>query len=212
MLRTLIITVAILTSCNSKNESISDEELIIQNDSTEITEVDSIIKKQTITFSDTMYVKYHDPFSDSLYYKEDTILSTSRLNVFLAGTDILPITGNQLDARRFNIFLDDLTSYDCIDHTEVFDNKIVSVLKKGDKIIVTIKVQSNCCYQFLGDIGVYNDSTLNLIYIDYGDKHCACNCIYDLTYSLSTNQYNEEGIIDLKAFVINNDFSTLKKY
>ena len=212
MLRILIITAIILTSCSSKSESIKEVNSIVETDSTETTNHDSISKKQTITFTDTMYIKYHDPFSDSLYYQEDTILSTSGLDVFLAGTDILPSTGNQLGARRFNIFLDDLTSSDCVNENENFDNKIVSVLKKGDKIIVTARVQSNCCYQFLGDIGVANDSTLNLIYIDYGESHCACSCIYDLTYYLSTNQYNDEGIIDLKAFVINNDFNTIKKH
>ena len=99
MLITLIITAAILTSCNSIIDSNKDEELIIKNDTTEIIELDSLEKKQTITFRDTMYIKYHDPFSDSIYYREDTIFSTSKLNVFLAGTDILPNTRNQLDAR-----------------------------------------------------------------------------------------------------------------
>lgn len=208
----LFIIIVILSSCDKRSEKKTNNKTFKVNETTKNDSVNLKSEKVKMVFEDTIFVKYRDPFSDSLFYKEDTIIKTSMHNVFLAGTDVLPSTHNQLSARKFNIFIDNITSSDCVHDVEEFSNEIVSVTNKDDKVIVKTNVQSNCCYQFLGDIGVANDSILNLIYIDYGDNHCACNCIFNLTFFLSTNQYNEDGIVGLKGFVINNDFSTLKSF
>lgn len=117
-------------------------------------------------------------------------------------------TDNQLDARSFGICLEGFTSSECYDdrRRESCPIGISSIVESDDYLEIQLGTSSNCCYGFVGDIGVLNDSTLNLIYHDYGHSHCACNCGFVLTYTLRKECLVRENRIEqLKAFAINGD-------
>lgn len=117
-------------------------------------------------------------------------------------------TGNQLDARSFDVCLEGFASSECYEDRRRASCPvgISSIVESDDYLEIQLGTSSNCCYGFVGDIGVLNDSTLNLIYHDYGHSHCACNCGFVLTYTLRKEcMVNENRIELLKAFAINGD-------
>ncbi|MGB0429996.1 MAG: hypothetical protein ACPGLV_05945, partial [Bacteroidia bacterium] len=76
-------------------------------------------------------------------------------------------TENQLDARLFDVCLSDFSSSECIDERrtgKVCPIGLFSIIESEDYFRIELGTSSNCCYGFMADVGVYNDSTLNLIY------------------------------------------------
>lgn len=117
-------------------------------------------------------------------------------------------TSGQLEARSFDVCLEGFASSECYDdhRKESCPMGISSIKESGDYLEIQLGTSSNCCYGFVGDIGLLNDSTLNLIYHDYGHSHCACNCGFVLTYTLKKECLASENRIEqLKAFAVNGD-------
>ena len=214
MLRKFILPILVFSSCSQVGVGTNDTvPLTEESDSVYSEEKNAPVDGNNIVFKDSIFVRYREDTDDSVDYKLDTIVSRNPWNAFLAGTTVLPSTGNQLGARRFDIYLERLIDAECVDDRNAYgyEDNIYSVEQSVDSLIVKIKITANCCYSFLGDIGVANDSTLNLIFHEYGSTHCACDCIHELVYIMSTSQFPEENRIDeLKAIIINSKPESIK--
>jgi len=55
----------------------------------------------------------------------------------------------------------------------------------NDTLDIELSIVANCCASFIGEIEVQNDTTLNLILIEYG-LECFCHCCFDVTYRVET--------------------------
>lgn len=66
-------------------------------------------------------------------------------------------------------------------------HRISSLNYTDNNLNLEIAITANCCSSFLGEIEVLNDSTLNLIYTEYGGE-CFCSCCFTLNYSIQCNK------------------------
>ncbi|AFM05055.1 hypothetical protein Fleli_2699 [Bernardetia litoralis DSM 6794] len=130
---------------------------------------------------------------------------------------MLPQTGNQLNARGVGLWNGKLNVTECINsRVEGKKNKFLEISETDTTLNITWVVIDNCCFSFLGDFELVNDSTLNCIYHSYGEANCACNCEYKITYQL--NKYfdiegYEENYKSLKYVSLNNKLMmNIKKY
>lgn len=63
--------------------------------------------------------------------------------------------------------------------------RIVRKIYHKDTLEIDVGFSANCCSSFLGEIQVKNDTTLNLIFKEYG-MECFCHCCFQLTYHIVT--------------------------
>ena len=162
--------------------------------------------------ADTVFIKYNkDWTSRSKSYITDTVVFQSGMvRHILTGTAILPSTHNQMDAHGYGLYFHKVTKSDCIKNSNENSkskNYINSIFTTDSTIIINFNIYDNCCFDFLCDISVDTNATLNLIYNGYG-TYCSCNCCFGLTYVL--NIINRKDIPRIKAAIINGDPKTLK--
>lgn len=160
---------------------------------------------------DTIVIWQQQHLEDTSYYQLDTLIqpvSTDR--AFLMGSMMLPSSRNQLEARKFDVRLIDMEVSKCERNTELAPSLMLSFPHQNDSLIeISVRGVENCCYAFLGDIGVYDDSTLNIIAYPYGNYHCACNCEYTLKYTIIRNALlNENKSAQLTSVILNGDPTT----
>lgn len=173
----------------------------------------SIIAFVSIAFEinaqDTVYIK--QPFdleNGKRIYKTDTIIFPGSLHKhILVGTTILTSTLNQQDAKNYGLYFNKVDFSECNgDATiEFVPNKINSVINNDSLLLIDFNITSNCCYSFLCDIQILNETTLNLIYYGYGN-YCDCECCFGLKYFISKESVPDFGKI--KSIIINNNFKT----
>lgn len=157
-------------------------------------------------YTDSVFIRSKN-FED-MYETDTVIFSSSISTVYLAGTMPLPSTHNQLDARAFDVCLVGLSSGECENTIDAREGQAYSyiskVSEKNDTIYVTVETIDYCNYSFLGDIGIENDTTLDIIYHAYGPSHSACYCEHTLHYKIATNCLLGDGKSSkLKSFVLN---------
>jgi len=101
--------------------------------------------------------------------------------------------------------LDSVTVAPCKQNKEGEISQYLFYVQETDStMIARVEVVENCCYDFLGDLGIHNDSTLNLIVYPYGEVHCACNCNYSLYFYLKKDCFGKsDGYSVPKAVVLN---------
>lgn len=170
-------------------------------------------KKENTSNQDTVFIKHtNDWSSDTLKYTTDTVIFESgMMRHILTGTTILPSTYNQEVTKGYGLFFNKNTKSNC--QTElgleekISPDKITSIQTTDTTLIVEININTNCCYSFLCDVSVENDSILNLIYIGYG-TYCFCDCCYGLTYSFSKEKWFDKKKIH--SIMIKNEPKTIK--
>ncbi len=64
-------------------------------------------------------------------------------------------------------------------------NRISGKYFKNDTLTIKTTFIANCCTYFLGEIQIINDTSLNLIFTNYGGE-CFCFCCFELTYKVIT--------------------------
>jgi hypothetical protein len=157
--------------------------------------------------NDSVFIRKNvAPFSEKAIYKTDTIIfSTPNARNILIGNAILTQTLNQQEAKSFGLFFEDFKVDDCIKSGIPEPDKILKIEKTKDYWIIKIKAYTNCCQDFLSDINVSNDNTLNLIFYNYG-MYCSCSCPFELTYKIRIMEL--EDIKKIKYVTINNKSKT----
>jgi hypothetical protein len=162
---------------------------------------------------DSVFVKYNNSETDEVIYKTDTIYfpSAMRRNMIF-GTTIWPSSSNQFSAYWSNgIRFDKIELSDCIGQVEEFDTiktGITKIIIKDSIWIIKAVISDNCCYSFLCDIKVIKN-ILELDYYGYGTNYCDCDCLFELTYTLSLIDLNKSKNIDYVQLLKNN--KTIKK-
>lgn len=59
----------------------------------------------------------------------------------------------------------------------------MSCTKIHDTLRIEVVITANCCASFLGEIQIKNDTTLNILYTEYGDE-CFCHCSFNIIYTI----------------------------
>ncbi len=168
------------------------------------------------TQADTVFIRKNISDTETPKYANDTVIFESFVGRnMLIGSKMLPTTFNQLACRRFGLFADRIESSQCNKEMEHFEilNKMGSIVKTDSTLTIDIQISSNCCFSFLGDIAVVEDSILKLIHIDYGESHCACECCFGLKYYLGIGWYSDDHEYKKVRYVmINDDRKTITKF
>jgi len=159
---------------------------------------------------DTIFIRKNiKPYAEKIEYKTDTIIfETPNTRNILIGDAILTQTKNQQIAKGYGLFLEKIEVSECSENEKSKPNKIIEQKKENGKWLIKTKVYSNCCQDFLVDLKIENDETLNLKYINYG-MYCSCECSFELTYTIRLMEFDD--LKKINSIIINNDFSTLIK-
>ena len=157
--------------------------------------------------NDTVYIKKNiKPFEEKAVYKTDTIVfETPNARNILIGNDILPQTPNQQGAKNYGLFFEDFKVKDCQESEIPRPNKIIGIEKNKKEWNIKALVYTNCCQDFLADISVDNDNTLNLIFHNYG-MYCFCSCPFELTYKIRIMEFDD--LKKIKYLTINGETKT----
>lgn len=151
-----------------------------------------------------------------LNYKTDTILFESdAYRAFLFGTTIIPLSENSTHAFKYGISLYHIEKSDCkgVEKNSPFRDKIVLITKTDSSLNIEAEVIANCCYSFLCDVKVENDSVLNLISMGYNNStECMCLCCFGLTYQMRLERSLSEKteFKKIRYIMINDDKATIK--
>lgn len=158
--------------------------------------------------NDSVFIrKTVDPFSENPVYKTDTIVfNTPNARNILIGNTILPQTSNQQVAKSYGLFFKAFSVEDC-EHNQSLPepDKIVEIKRSKTEWVIKVLVYTNCCQDFLADIIVDNEDTLNLMFINYG-MYCFCSCSFELTYKFRIMGF--EDLKKIKYLSINGETKT----
>jgi hypothetical protein len=170
---------------------------------------------------DTTFIRRDSNYEDdTLIYRTDSLIANTELNrlPILYGTVVVPETNNTISARIFGLYLSEVSKSSCKrpkgkPESFRFDNEVYSLIKTDSSWLVELKINANCCHEFLCEISVENDSILNFIYKGYGTGYCACRCNYKLTYNILLEDYEfmNEEVAKIKYTMLNGDEQTIRE-
>jgi hypothetical protein len=130
----------------------------------------------------------------------------------LKGTTILPYTSNQQNAKGYGFYFEKVNLSNCQRNGLEYENRIQEhvnyIIQTDSTLIIDFNFYDNCCYSFLCDISVVDESILNLIYTGYG-TYCDCDCCYGLNYRISL--IKDENFSKIKYLMINGNSKTKKR-
>jgi len=160
--------------------------------------------------SDSVFIRKNTmPFSEKAVYITDTIVfETPNARNILIGNTILTQTLNQQIAKGYGLFFEEFKVKDCRNSEIPKPNKVINIERNKNEWIIKILVYSNCCQDFLADISIENDNTLNFIFYNYG-MYCSCSCPFELTYKIRIMEF--EDLKKLKFLTINGETKTKLK-
>jgi hypothetical protein len=125
----------------------------------------------------------------------------------LKGTTVLKASERNMNSRWVHgLWLADIKSSECLQSKSESPapTLITSVKEINDStLIITVNINENCSYDFLGEIEVVSDNTLNLIYHGYGG-YAECSCDFCLTYQIELVKDGDYKFDKLKYVTVNN--------
>jgi hypothetical protein len=160
--------------------------------------------------SDTVFIRHNQSeYDQPIEYTVDTVIfGGSNMRTLLYKTTLLPETRNQQYAKNYGLFIDSVAIAPCENSASRerpdYINKVNSIVSTKDSFFIQIKFWGNCCHQFLCDIEIADDSTLNIITIGYG-MYCSCDCCYGLNLYFEPLHKIFEDFNKLKYITINGD-------
>ena len=158
--------------------------------------------------NDSIFIRKNiEPYSDKPVYKTDTIVfdNPNSRNI-LIGNTILPQTSNQQITKSYGLFFEEFYVKECSDsQEEPKPNKIIEINKKKEEWIIKAIVYTNCCQDFLADVEVNDDNTLNLKFINYG-MYCSCSCPFEIKYKFRVKEFKD--LNKIKYITINGETKT----
>ncbi len=159
---------------------------------------------------DTIFIRKNiKPYSEKIEYKTDTIIfETLNARNILIGDAILTQTKNQQIAKGYGLFFEKVEVKECGESQKPKSDEIIEFEKENDKWKIKMLAYSNCCQDFLVDISIEKDETLNLIYYNYG-MYCSCSCPFEVTYTIRIMEFDD--LKKIKSVIINGDNSTKMK-
>ncbi|MGC4103773.1 hypothetical protein [Ferruginibacter sp.] len=103
------------------------------------------------------------------------------------------------------LFLEELSSTECLQPAleKPLPTTITAVKQTNDStLMMSVNVDENCGYHFLGEIEVINNNTLNLVYHGYG-AFASCNCCFGLTYKIALVKDEDYKFNKLRYVTVN---------
>lgn len=129
----------------------------------------------------------------------------------LRGTTVLAGSDKNLNSRWvYGLSLVELSSTDCMGAMSEHPTptEITAVNQLNDSTIsISANIYANCGQDFLGEIEIVSENTLNLVYHGYGD-FASCNCCFGLTYTIDLPDRKEHDFRKIKFVTINGIAST----
>ena len=159
-----------------------------------------IISLSVFSQFDTTYITHdNDYIDDTVIYITDTVIGkTSFGRPILIGTTVLPETINTMGARAFGFFLEKVESSPCKrsrgNEAYITDDEVFSIQKTDSTWTCDLKINANCCHDFLCEISIENDTTLNFIYKGYGAAYCACKCCFGIQYEIKLDDLSKDEV------------------
>jgi hypothetical protein len=123
----------------------------------------------------------------------------------LEGTTVLTSSEKNLESRWvYGLGLNRISVTPCQSSGEkVTPTTITSIKQLNDSmLVIKAMISANCGYDFLGEIEVVSDSTLNLIYHGYG-SYASCSCCFGLTYEIEIMRDPDYDMRKLKYVTVN---------
>ena len=161
---------------------------------------------------DTIWIsKQKDWRAYTFQFDWDTVYFISdQISCPLQGTIKIPWSKNQEFVRDAGLKFLGIESSECSSKGEPVDHipeEISSIKRLGDELRITAKVKGNCCYDFICDVGIIDNQTLNLIYYGYGNI-CGCNCCYSIIYRFKIE--DNEKFDSIGKVVLNSNLEIVK--
>ncbi len=124
----------------------------------------------------------------------------------LRGTTVLTGSDKNLNSRWVHgLSLVEISSTECkgIMSENPTSTEFTSINFPDDStILISANIYANCGQDFLGEIEVVSDNTLNLVYHGYGN-FASCNCCFGLTYKIDMPDRKEYDYSKIKFVTIN---------
>ena len=135
---------------------------------------------------------------------QDTIIVTGR---YLIGSTVLEGSNNNMEsAFVYGLLLEKVKKDTCIDLMSETPGttKVNEIENIGDSLLaIHFQAFENCSLEFLGEIKVTNENTLNITYYNYGG-FASCMCLFKLHYIIKLEKEEREKINKIKYVMINN--------
>lgn len=157
---------------------------------------------------DTVVVSYSD--RSGAHMADTMIVQEFRPSTILIGTTVLPASDKNMDSRwQYGYALSEMHLTPCrTSEEDPGANEVMAISSTDSSFTIELKIASNCCHAFLGEIEIVDDTLLNLVYHPYG-SFCSCMCCFGLTYDIT--RFPDEEYHPLAAVMINGDRRTLKR-
>ena len=162
--------------------------------------------------NDTVFIRYNGAsYDEEIQYKTDTVIfPTPVARKILHGTGILPWTKNQQIAKGYGLYLKKVAITSCDSRSRPpKTEEVVAIYKTDSTLLIELNIIGNCCHEFLCDVQVIDNKTINLIQHDYGATYCGCTCCFGLTYHFSITKTDEYA--KLESIIIDGVVATRKK-
>ena len=166
---------------------------------------------------DTVTIQYGallDNQSETIY------ANTPYEEIFLHGSMILPGTPNQFDAQGHGLYLDSLLfEADTNDDPGGGEPRIDTVYLRDSTLYIQSTITVGGCQQCLFDMGIENDTAINILYYPYGPTfECASMSSYYVTYKINlydkttdyTSDDERKGLKKIKSVMLDGDKNEAK--
>lgn len=154
-------------------------------------------------YQDTIIISYPEHDGDSSYRITDTLIRRHTFSpAILVGDTFLSGSTGWIQMRGIGL---DLASFEATacnpNERPEGEDSFISLILNDSLLEAELKIYSNCCHSFLGDVTLVNDSTLSFDFHTYGN-FCACDCCFGLKYRFVANTFNQD-FKKLEYFLIN---------
>ena len=107
--------------------------------------------------------------------------------------------------KEYGIELIDVVPYNC---GEGRSKEKYSEVIKGDTLIVSVRIKTNCCREFIGRISSDFGLNISIELYQFGYEYCTCNCSYSFDFLvLITDKklwdVERSVVIDHEEFLLN---------
>jgi hypothetical protein len=124
----------------------------------------------------------------------------------LKGTTILTASEKNMSSRvLYGLGLDSVAFTECEAPSSETPTptRITEIRQPNDStLIISTSISANCAYDFLVEIEVVSNNTLNLIYHGYGG-YASCECCFGVTYIISLTKEDDYDLNNLKFVTLN---------
>lgn len=140
-------------------------------------------------------------------FGQDTIVTTER---YLIGSTVLVGSNRNMESCIMHGYcLDQIIKHPCLDvMTETpGETKIKNIEQRNDTLIIALQYYENCALDFLGEIELLDNNTLNIVLHEYG-SFASCMCTFDIDCFIIIAKEDIPEPVQIRYVTINDQKST----